>query len=88
MNYSDSTIIIPTLNEEKNIGNLINYLKENYPEIKIIVADDGSRDRTQEIALENNALVLDRKNKEIKGITAAVVDALNLVEELEGKLEV
>jgi len=80
MNYSNTTVIIPTLNEEKNIGNLIDFLKTNYPEIKIIVADDGSSDQTREIAQNQGALVLNRKNQKIKGISAAVIDALDLVQ--------
>lgn len=80
MNYSNTTVIIPTLNEGKNIGSLITFLKINYPEIKIIVADDGSSDQTREIAQNQGALVLNRKNQKIKGISAAVVDALDLVQ--------
>ena len=49
------SIIIPTLNEENNIGLLINYLiknsnSENIQEI--IVIDGGSLDRTVEIVKE------------------------------------
>ena len=78
MNYSDSTVIIPTLNEEKNIGRLVSFLKKRYPKIKIIIADDGSRDQTQKIAQQSGAVVLDRTSKRTKGISAAVVDALNI----------
>jgi len=79
MNYSQTTVVIPTLNEEKNISQLINFLKKFYPKIKVIVADDGSQDRTKEVAKKSGAFVLDRTNKKIKGITAAVVDSLRLV---------
>lgn len=79
MNYSDSTIIVPTLNEEKNISQLISFIKKHYPKIRIIVADDGSRDQTQKIASRAGAIVLDRTSKKTKGISAAVVDALELV---------
>jgi len=46
------SIIIPTLNEEKNLSKLLPYLKESskeYP-IEIIVSDGGSQDNTQTIA--------------------------------------
>ncbi|MCK4589190.1 MAG: glycosyltransferase [Nanoarchaeota archaeon] len=79
MIYSDSTVIIPTLNEEKNIGRLIDFLKNNYSGIRIIVADDGSSDKTIKIAEEKKVFVLNRENKPIKGISAAVVDALKFV---------
>ena len=77
-NFSDTTIVIPTLNEEKNIGILIEKLKALYPKVKIIVTDDGSTDRTREIANTKGAIVVDRTEKKIKGITAAVLDAAKL----------
>ncbi|MFT4973262.1 MAG: rSAM/selenodomain-associated transferase 2 [Paraglaciecola sp.] len=55
------SIIIPTLNEEKNIGRLVNHLKvlshQNYLE-EIIVCDAGSQDTTQKLAREAGATVL------------------------------
>lgn len=80
MTYAETTVIIPTLNEEKNIGRLVDLLKTDYLNIKIIVADDGSSDQTLALAQKHGAYVLDRKNEKIKGISAAVVDALNLVQ--------
>ncbi|HET8860867.1 TIGR04283 family arsenosugar biosynthesis glycosyltransferase [Marivirga sp.] len=46
------TIIIPTLNEAENIGNLVHYLVENGKKSisEIIVSDASSEDGTQEIA--------------------------------------
>lgn len=76
MKYSDTTVIIPTLNEAKNVQPLVSCLQKQYPKIKILIADDGSRDQTREIAEKAGALVLDRTNQKTKGITAAVVDAL------------
>ncbi len=49
-NVHDTIIIIPTLNEEENIGKIIELLIATYPEISVLVVDDNSRDRTQEIA--------------------------------------
>lgn len=55
------SIIIPTLNEEKNIGRLVNHLKDlshqNYLQ-EIIVCDAGSKDATQSIARKAGATVL------------------------------
>lgn len=55
------SIIIPTLNEEKNIVRLINHLKglahQNYLQ-EIIVCDAGSKDATQALAKEAGATVL------------------------------
>lgn len=52
-------IIIPTLNEEEHIGNLLDSINANtYQNKEIIVVDDGSTDRTVEIAKQKNATVL------------------------------
>ncbi len=43
-------IIIPALNEEKNIGMVVENIKTTLPDLDILVIDDGSTDRTAEIA--------------------------------------
>ncbi|MBI2136612.1 glycosyltransferase [Candidatus Woesearchaeota archaeon] len=81
--YSNTTIIIPTLNETGNIGLLLNNLVELYPKINIIVADDGSKDGTQQIVKNlsdsfSNIILLDRRNEKIKGLCASVIDAAKI----------
>ncbi|MEJ2251013.1 MAG: glycosyltransferase family 2 protein [Candidatus Lokiarchaeota archaeon] len=54
-------ITIPAYNEEKNVGNVISEIKrimnkEDYF-YQILVLDDGSEDKTKEIAEKNGALV-------------------------------
>jgi len=45
------SIIIPTLNEEKYIGNLLDLIAaQSYPNLEIIVVDASSNDKTTEIA--------------------------------------
>ena len=45
------SIIIPTLNEEKYIGNLlISLAKQSYQNFEVIIADAGSKDMTQDVA--------------------------------------
>jgi glycosyltransferase involved in cell wall biosynthesis len=52
------SIIIPALNEEKHISELLNSIKEqNFP-CEIIVADAESRDKTKNIAREYGAKVV------------------------------
>jgi glycosyltransferase involved in cell wall biosynthesis len=53
--------VIPTLNEEINIVNAINSIKEHTPaefKYEVIVVDNGSTDQTQSIATLNHALVI------------------------------
>ena len=80
IDYSDITIIIPTLNEEKTIGKLISQIEEYAPGSSIIVSDDGSKDKTKEIVEKYSGKVevifLDRKKSEIHGLTISVLDAI------------
>ncbi len=48
-NYEDFTVVLPTLNEEKNVGVIIMRLRSEYKGIKVIVVDDGSRDNTKHV---------------------------------------
>ena len=55
------SIIIPALNEEKSIGLLIKSIPKVYREV--IVVDNGSSDKTSEVATRNGAKVIIEKNK-------------------------
>jgi dolichol-phosphate mannosyltransferase len=83
MDYSKTTIIIPTLNEEQNIGNLLDLLTSTYKNINIIITDDGSMDKTKQIVqnftYSSNIIFLDRSKYLLHGITASVLSALNHV---------
>jgi glycosyltransferase involved in cell wall biosynthesis len=62
-------VMIPAFNEEKTIGKVIQEIPKSISgisEIKILVIDDGSRDRTSEIAEKHRAVVL--KHKYNKGL--------------------
>ena len=78
----DITIIIPTLNEEDNIGLLLDKLTKLYKNVKILVVDDGSKDNTRRIVREKmkgnrNIALLDRSilNKK-KGLTYSILDGI------------
>lgn len=47
-NINKVTIIIPSWNEEENLKQCIYLLKTSYPDLHIIVANNGSTDNTQE----------------------------------------
>jgi len=51
-------IVVPAWNEEKNIVKTISDLKKYYSEENIVVVDDGSKDKTAELARQNGAVVL------------------------------
>ena len=74
------TVIIPTLNEAKNIEWVISTVLKHTPTAKIIVADDGSTDGTAKIIEEliknnSNIVFLDRSKKP-HGLTASVIDSI------------
>jgi glycosyltransferase involved in cell wall biosynthesis len=55
---SDTVVFIPAWNEEQNLPVVLEGLHERLPEVDILVVDDGSTDRTAEVAREHGAEVL------------------------------
>lgn len=83
--FDDTTVILPTLNEERNIEEVLSLLFNLYPKVRVIVADDGSQDKTQDLvakmAAHNKSLALiDRSEAAVHGLTASVLDAIGQVE--------
>lgn len=60
-------VLLPAYNEEKNIRSVIRDVKTVLPNAKIVVVDDGSTDRTYELAKRENATVLRHKKNMGKG---------------------
>ena len=62
---TDLTVLIAARDEEEQIGQTIAGLRELLPDAAVVVADDGSRDRTATVAAECGARVirLDRRGK-------------------------
>lgn len=59
------SVIIPTFNEEKNIVRLLKSVsKQTYKQIETIVVDDGSSDKTVELAKKLKAKVFARRHSE------------------------
>lgn len=77
--YSEFTIILPTLNEEKTIGEMLRRILRSYRGCSVIVVDDGSEDLTREIvkgfAKQNHRVrLLDRSRMGLeRGLTASVI---------------
>jgi glycosyltransferase involved in cell wall biosynthesis len=55
---SDTLVFIPAWNEEGSLPSVLEELKAGLPEADLLVVDDGSTDRTAEVAREHGAEVL------------------------------
>src|SRR5207247_7805313 len=55
---SDTVVFIPAWNEEENLPGVLDDLRRELPEVDVLVVDDGSTDRTAEIASLHGAEVL------------------------------
>jgi glycosyltransferase involved in cell wall biosynthesis len=55
---SDTVVFIPAWNEEENLPAVLDDLRRDLPDADVLVVDDGSTDRTAEIARERGAEVL------------------------------
>lgn len=69
---NDLFVIIPAYNEEKNIENVLKSLLGHNHEAKIIVVDDGSSDRTSEIAKKTSSSIIVIKHEVNLGKGAAL----------------
>ena len=56
-----TAVIIPALNEEKNVGAVVKEARRSLASAAIIVVDDGSRDNTAKVARAAGAVVLVNK---------------------------
>jgi glycosyltransferase involved in cell wall biosynthesis len=67
---SDTLVFIPAWNEEQNLPAVFQELRKEIPEADILVVDDGSIDRTADLAREHGAEVL--SFPENRGLRAAI----------------
>jgi glycosyltransferase involved in cell wall biosynthesis len=56
--FANTLIVIPAFNEEKNIGRVLEGIRNCAPEIPVLVINDGSRDATAQICREQGAKVI------------------------------
>ena len=66
--FKQTLVIIPALNEEKNIAAIITGIHNNFPGLDVLVVDDGSVDATQQVSRKAGAVVLSLVNSMGYGI--------------------
>jgi glycosyltransferase involved in cell wall biosynthesis len=55
---TDTVVFIPAWNEEENLPGVLTDLAEELPDVDVLVVDDGSTDRTADVARDHRANVL------------------------------
>ncbi len=76
------SVIVPVYNESliinESIGKLKRYLESNFERFEIILVDDGSTDRTVQLAAEENIIIISMGKNKGKG--AAVCEGMKYAE--------
>jgi hypothetical protein len=67
---ADTVVFIPALNEEEALPGVLDELREELPDVDVLVVDDGSQDRTAALARDWGAEVL--SFPENRGLPVAV----------------
>ncbi|MDR0888172.1 MAG: glycosyltransferase [Candidatus Methanoplasma sp.] len=72
------TIILPTYNEEENIANMVTALREAYPDFRILIMDDNSKDRSKELvdALGCDDVTFFVRDPEDRGLSASICQGI------------
>jgi glycosyltransferase involved in cell wall biosynthesis len=72
---SDTLIFIPAWNEEENLSAVLEELDAEIPSADVLVLDDGSSDRTAQVARDRGAQVLRfEHNRGLRAVVAAGYD--------------
>ncbi len=66
------SLVIPAFNEEKRIGKVLDILLKELKEYEIIVVDDGSKDKTADIAFSKGVKVIRNKKNMGKGYAVKI----------------
>jgi glycosyltransferase involved in cell wall biosynthesis len=72
---SDTLVFIPAWNEEENLPAVLEELEAELPDADVLVLDDGSSDRTADVARDHGAQVLRfEHNRGLRAVIAAGYD--------------
>jgi len=84
-----TVVFVPAWNEEENLPGVLDELRGELPDVDVLVVDDGSTDRTAEVALEHRAEVLSfGENRGLQaGIAAGYDYALSHGYDLCGRVD-
>ncbi len=80
--YSEFAVVLPTLNEERNIGVLLKNILDEYEGMEVVVVDDGSTDMTKKVVekiskANKSVRFLDRAAMQRdRGLTASAVEGI------------
>jgi len=55
----DTIVILPAFNEQESLGGLLREIHQHAPDYQVLVVNDGSTDRTADVAAAEGAAVLD-----------------------------
>ncbi len=69
---SDTLVFVPAWNEEENLPAVLEGLRDRLPDADVLVVDDGSTDRTADVAREHGAEVLSHEVN--RGLQATIAD--------------
>ena len=74
------TVVLPTYNEEGNIGRMVSTLREMYPDFYVLVMDDNSKDRTKEIvediAMDDDHVRFFSRDPNDRGLSASIFEGI------------
>ncbi len=82
MGYGDTTVVLPTLNEERTVARLIREIRAGYRGISVIVVDDGSTDGTADAVrrvsrTDGSIAFIERGRAGLRpGLTASVLEGI------------
>jgi glycosyltransferase involved in cell wall biosynthesis len=56
--HTDTLVFVPAWNEEQNLPAVLDELRRDLPQVDVLVVDDGSTDRTADVAREHGAQLI------------------------------